>query len=101
MKSDTPHLDVSVAERSAHRAHGITNGDVAWVRPLESHVVGELGFRGSGVRNDSGTVDGVRALSGVHVLPRPPDAVDLAVVEEEPWVTYTMLVASHEYVLAR
>jgi hypothetical protein len=63
------HLDVGVAERSTHRAHRIANSDVTRVRPLESHGVGKLGVWGSGVRNNSGSVDGVGAVSGVHVLP--------------------------------
>ena len=64
-----PPLDVGVAERSTHRAHRIANSDVTRVRPLESHGVGELRVRGSGIGNNSCTVDGVGALSGVHVLP--------------------------------
>jgi hypothetical protein len=66
---ETQDLDVGVAERSTHRAHRIANSDVTRVRPLESHGIGKLGVRGSGVRKDSGSVDCVGAFSGIHVLP--------------------------------
>ena len=86
-KVEGPSLDVRVAERSSHSAHRITNSDVARVGMSESHGVGELGGRGGRVTQGNRSVDGIGPVGRVQVLPRPPHAVDLGVVEVEVWVT--------------
>jgi hypothetical protein len=53
----------------------------------ESHGVGELGGRGGRVTQGNRSVDGIGPVGRVQVLPRPPHAVDLGVVEVEVWVT--------------
>ena len=60
----------------------------------ESHGVRELGRGGGGVTERNRSVDGGSPFCGVHVLPRPPHAVDLAVMEVKPWVTCSLLAQS-------
>jgi hypothetical protein len=71
-------LDVGIAEWSSHCGHGVSNGNVAWVSITQGHCVGELALWSGRVGNDDGTVNGVGALGGVQVLPRPPDTINLA-----------------------
>lgn len=85
------HLDVGVAEGPTHGAHGVSNSNVLSVSMTKRHCVGELSL-GCGRCCDHGSsVNGIGALGRVHVLPGPPNTVDLAVVEEEPWVTCSWL----------
>jgi hypothetical protein len=82
--SRTNSLNVCITEWSAHGAHCVTNRYRTRVCVSQRHRVTELRCRRGGVSKGDSSVDGVCAARGVQVLPGPPDAVDLGVVEVEP-----------------
>jgi hypothetical protein len=82
--SGTNALNVCITERSAHGAHCVTNRDRTRVCVSQRHRITELRGRRGRVSKRDGTVDGACAVRGVHILPGPPDAVDLRVVKVEP-----------------
>jgi hypothetical protein len=66
--------------------HRITDCNRTRVCVTQGHCVTELCGRGCWVTESNGSVDGVRAVRRVQVLPGPPHAVDLRVMEVEPRV---------------
>jgi len=85
------HLDVGVAKRSTHGAHGVSNSNVLRVSIAKRHCVGELSLGCGRCCDDGSSVNSIGALGRVHVLPGPPNTVDLTVVEVEPWITCSWL----------
>jgi hypothetical protein len=77
-------LQVCIAEGATHGAHGVADSDVTWVCIAQVHRVAELRGWCGRVTKSNGTVDGICAARGIHVLPSPPHAVNLRVVEVEP-----------------
>lgn len=77
-------LCVRIAERSTHGAHGLPNSNITWIRVTQSHRIAEFRSWSSRITERNGAVNFIRAIRRVHVLPGPPYAVDLGVVEVEP-----------------
>lgn len=66
--------------------HRVANRDRARERVAQGHCVTKLRGWGCWVTKSDGSVDGVRAVRRVQVLPGPPHAVDLGMVKVEPMV---------------
>lgn len=81
------HLDVYVAERSVKSAHSVSDGK-PWCKDAQIKDVVQCSVSARrAVVQGYGARDLGVAVVGVLVLPDPPCAVDLGVVEEEVWVT--------------
>lgn len=78
------HLSVDVAEWTGKGIHGISLGDVGELsleHLTKGHgVVEGTVAAGRKIQEGDGVSDGVLAVLNVLILPNPPDAVDLSVV---------------------
>jgi len=88
-----PHLQINIAKRSCNRAHQIPHPLAPSPRLARRIAHLNRGIeRGIGrrrhVQESTGASNALcaEALGDVEVLPDPPDAVDLRVVEVEGWV---------------
>lgn len=79
------HLSVDVAERTSKGVHGVTLGDVGELSLKHltkgQGVVEGTVAAGRHIQEGDGVRDGVLAVLDVLVLPDPPDAIDLTMVD--------------------
>jgi hypothetical protein len=94
-------LNIDVAEGTCESAHRLRNLNAGIVDTQVDDVLQSSASAGRVVVQGDGAGDGVLAVLQVLVLPDPPGAVDLCVVEEEgrvsAWVTTDGEVASRVY----
>lgn len=77
------YLLISIAERASKRAHGLSNRDARRIDTEINDVVERSVRRRGEVEQRLRASDGVLAVLEVLVLPNPPGAVDLSVVQVE------------------
>ena len=81
-------LDIDIAERTGESAHRLRNLNTRVVDTQVDDVCQSSVAAGRVVVQGDGAGDGILAVLQVLVLPAPPCAVDLGVVEEECWISW-------------
>ena len=78
------YLYVRITERSRHGAHGVPYGDRTRVGITQIHAIIECSIGRSRVCQDDCPIDGFHAGLRLEILPGPPGAINLAMVQEKP-----------------